>query len=270
MKTILITGASSGIGRAAAVYFSQQGWNVVATMRSPEKEKELNQMDRVLVTKLDVLEKETIAEAIAKGIERFGKIDVLLNNAGYAAVGALEAANDLQIKKQFDVNVFGVIHTTKAILPHFRASQGGTIINISSTAGRVAFPLLSLYHASKFAVEGLSESLFYELATHHIKIKVVEPGNVATDFTGRSLDILTDDSLEAYGAYTELVVNKQMESFRKHSSPPELIAKTIFEAANDPTDRFRYLAGEDAEFLMRMRVENSDENFMKTIAANFS
>ncbi|WP_134683634.1 SDR family oxidoreductase [Brevibacillus migulae] len=269
MKTILITGASSGIGRAAAMYFSEQGWNVIASMRSPEKETDLNHKERVLVTKLDVVEKETIVEAISKGIEHFGKIDVLLNNAGYAAIGALEAANDLQIKKQFDVNVFGVIHTTKAILPHFRANKEGMIINISSVGGRVAFPLLSLYHASKFAIEGFSESLFYELATHNIRVKVVEPGNVATDFTGRSLEILTDDTLEAYSAYTETVVKKQLESFQTNVSSPDQIAMTIYKAATDQTDRFRYLTGEDAEFLMRAREENSDERFMSMISGIF-
>jgi len=269
MKTILITGSSSGIGRATAKYFSELGWNVIATMRSPEKEKELNRKDRVLVTKLDVVEKETIRDAITKGIEHYGKIDVLLNNAGYAAMGPLEAANDLQIKKQFDVNVFGVFHTTQAILPHFRENKEGTIINISSVGGRISFPLLSLYHASKFAIEGFSESLFYELATQNIKVKVVEPGNVATDFTGRSLDMLTDDALNAYRAYTETVVKKQLESFQTNVSSPELIAKTIYEAATDQTDRLRYLSGEDAEFLMRMKEENSNENFMKLIASNF-
>ncbi|GGD87336.1 SDR family oxidoreductase [Paenibacillus nasutitermitis] len=270
MKTILITGSSSGIGRAAAQYFWRQGWNVVATMRSPEKETELSRLDRVLVTRLDVLEKETIHHAIAKGIEHFGKIDVLLNNAGYAAIGAFEAATDLQVKRQFDVNVFGTFHTTQSILPHFRKNKGGTVINISSVGGRIAFPLLTLYHASKFAVEGFSESLFYELATQNIKVKVVEPGNVTTDFTGRSMEILTDDDLDSYRTYTETVVKKQMESFQTNISSPELIAETIYEAAIDSSDRFRYVVGEDAQFLLKMRAESTDEHFMEVISSNFS
>ncbi|WP_199615449.1 SDR family oxidoreductase [Paenibacillus alkalitolerans] len=269
MKTILITGASSGIGRATANYFSEQGWNVIATMRTPEKETELNRRERVLVTKLDVVEKDTVQDAISKGIEHFGKIDVLLNNAGYAAFGAFEAASDRQVRRQFDVNVFGVLHTIQSILPHFRKNNKGMIINISSVAGRAAFPLLSLYHASKWAIEGFSESLFYELAALNIKVKVVEPGNVATDFTGRSLDFITDDSLEVYRAYTETVMKKQMELFQTNVSSPGLIAKTIYEAAVDPSNRFRYVAGEDAKFLMKTRAENSDDNFMAFIANSF-
>ncbi|AFH64886.1 SDR family oxidoreductase [Paenibacillus caseinilyticus] len=269
MKTILITGASSGIGRAAALYFQEQGWNVIATMRSPEKETELGRLDRVLVSRLDVVREETIQEALSQGIERFGTIDVLLNNAGYAAFGAFEAASEEQIHRQFDVNVFGVFRMTQAILPHFRTNQEGTIINVSSIGGRVAFPLLTLYHASKWALEGFSESLYYELAGLKIRVKVVEPGNVHTDFTGRSLDLIRSDSLEAYKDYTETVLQKQVESFQANGSSPELIARTIYRAASDGTDQFRYLAGEDAEFVMNMRRERPDAEFMSWIAGSF-
>ncbi|WNC14160.1 SDR family oxidoreductase [Brevibacillus brevis] len=269
MKTILITGASSGIGRAAAVHFQKQGWNVVATMRTPELETELNRLDNVLVTKLDVVEQATIQSAIQEGKERFGRIDVLLNNAGYAAIGAFEAATESQIARQFDVNVMGVFRTTQAILPHFRSNKTGTIINISSIGGRVAFPLLTLYHASKWAIEGFSESLFYELAEHNIQVKVIEPGNVATNFTGRSLDVIVDGSLEAYKDYSERILQKQMESFRTAVSRPEVIAEAIFEAANDPSNRLRYVVGEDARFLMKVRSEMSDEQFMAMIEENF-
>ncbi|HZG17856.1 MAG TPA: SDR family oxidoreductase [Candidatus Bathyarchaeia archaeon] len=269
MKTILITGTSSGIGRAAALHFWKQGWNVIATMRSPEKETELNRLERMLVTRLDVVDRETIHSAVSKGISEFGKIDVLLNNAGYAAFGAFEGATEEQIKKQFDVNVFGVFQVTQAVLPYFREQKEGTVINISSIGGRVAFPLLTLYHASKWAVEGFSESLYYELAPFNIKVKVVEPGNVKTDFTGRSLDVIQNESLEVYRDYTEAVLNKQMESFQTNVSSPEQIAKTIYEAAVDQTNRFRYLAGNDAEFLMEMRRVKSDEDFMSFVSGNF-
>ncbi|MBB6670443.1 SDR family oxidoreductase [Cohnella nanjingensis] len=269
MNTILITGASSGIGRATARYFADQGWHVVATMRSPEQETELNQLPRVLVTRLDVEQPPTIQEAIASGIRQFGKIDVLLNNAGYAAFGVFEAADPEQMKRQFDVNVFGPMYATQAILPHFRSNGTGTIINVSSIGGRITFPLLTLYHASKWAVEGFSESLYYELGTQNIKVKVVEPGNVSTDFTGRSLDILSDETLESYRAYAETVLQKQMDSFQTNVSSPEAIAKAIYDAATDPSDRLRYLAGEDAHFLMNLRAGKPDEEFMEIIAANF-
>ncbi|MCC3375068.1 SDR family oxidoreductase [Cohnella sp. REN36] len=269
MNTILITGASSGIGRATARHFAQQGWNVVATMRAPERETELNTLERVLVVRLDVEQPETIERAVSLGIERFGRIDVLLNNAGYAAFGVFEAAEPAQIKRQFDVNVFGTMRAVQAILPHFRANGAGTIINVSSVGGRVAFPLLSLYHASKWAIEGFSESLYYELGTQKIQVKVVEPGNVSTDFTGRSLELLSGESLPSYRDYAEAVTKKQLDSFQANASAPERIAETIYEAANDAGGRFRYLAGDDAAFLMGARAERTEEEFMGFIAANF-
>ena len=144
-KTILITGSSSGIGKVTAKIFHDKGWNVIATMRSPEKETELGALDNVLVTRLDVLDSDSIAKAVEQGIAKFGKIDVLVNNAGYGAWGVLEATPMDKVRRQFDVNVIGLIETTKAVLPHFRSNLNGTIINISSLGGKVTFPLGSLY-----------------------------------------------------------------------------------------------------------------------------
>ena len=140
-KTILITGASSGIGKATARYFKEQGWNVVATMRSPEKEQALTALDGVLVTRLDVQDPASIRSAVEAGIARFGKIDVLLNNAGYGAYGPLEATPLEKIRRQFEVNVIGLLETTKAVLPHFRANRSGVIVNVSSVGGKMTFPL---------------------------------------------------------------------------------------------------------------------------------
>jgi len=134
-KTILITGSSSGIGKATARFFQREGWNVIATMRSPEKETELSALPNVLVARLDVQDSASIAAAVSAGIERFGRIDVLLNNAGYGAYGLLEATPMEKIRRQFDVNVIGLLETTKAVLPHLRANKSGTIINISSIGG---------------------------------------------------------------------------------------------------------------------------------------
>ncbi|MEO1522144.1 MAG: SDR family oxidoreductase, partial [Cyanobacteria bacterium J06633_2] len=187
-KTILITGSSSGIGKATAKYFQERGWNVIATMRSPEKEAELTQLDNILVTRLDVQDSASIMTAVEAGIARFGKIDVLLNNAGYGAYGLLEATPVEKIKRQFEVNVIGLLETTQAILPHFRANRDGMIINISSIGGKMTFPLGTLYHGSKFAVEGLSEALSFEMEAIGVKVKVVEPGMIRTDFGGRSFD----------------------------------------------------------------------------------
>ncbi|MBU2643180.1 SDR family NAD(P)-dependent oxidoreductase, partial [bacterium] len=140
-NTILITGASSGIGRETAKLFQDRGWNVVATMRSPEKEQELTKLDNILVTRLDVTDDLSIKPAVDAGLTKFGKIDVLLNNAGYGAFGPLEASEKSRIEKQFNTNVIGLLETTKALLPHFRENRSGIIVNISSVAGRFAMPL---------------------------------------------------------------------------------------------------------------------------------
>jgi len=139
MSTVLITGASSGIGKETAKHFHDKGWNVIATMRAPDKEEELAGLDDVLVTRLDVTDPQSIADAVGESIERFGGIDVLVNNAGYGAYGPLEATSMDTIRRQFDTNVVGLLETTKAVLPHFRARKGGTVVNISSIGGRITF-----------------------------------------------------------------------------------------------------------------------------------
>lgn len=267
-QTILITGASSGIGRSTAQYFHDQGWNVVATMRSPEKETELGKLDRVLVTRLDVLDAASIDAAIAAGIERFGSLDVLLNNAGYGAGGPLEATPMANVKRQFDVNVIGLIETIKAVLPHFREKQSGTIVNISSVGGRITMPLFSLYHGTKWAVEGLSESLTFELAPLGIRVKVVEPGAIKTDFGTRSLDFNNDESLTQYQPTVESVMGTMMPMM-DNAAEPTLVAKVIHEAINDESDRLRYAAGEDAEQWLAGRAATDDETFRRGIREQF-
>ncbi|NQZ76683.1 MAG: SDR family oxidoreductase [Ekhidna sp.] len=268
-KTILITGSSTGIGRATALKFQKEGWNVIATMRTPEKEEKLTKLDQVLVTKLDVQDVETIKSAFAEGLEKFGKIDVVLNNAGYGLMGTFESADDASIRRQFDVNVFGLFDVTKAALPHFRANKSGLFINISSIGGKMTFPLMPLYHSTKFAVEGFSESLHYELAAAGIKVKLVEPGGVATDFGSRSLDYRHDESLEEYNEYAKSAFENMMSSFKPEDmSKPELIADIIFEAATDGKDTLRYRAGADAEQLLTARASMNDEEFIGMMKTN--
>ncbi len=146
MKTIVITGASSGIGKATARYFAEQGWQVAATMRKPENETELNQIENVSVYQLDVTDNDSIANAAQQIISDFGSVDVVLNNAGYGLIGPFEAASNEQIRQQFDTNVFGLMEVTRAFLPHFRANQAGLFLNVSSIGGRITYPLNSLYH----------------------------------------------------------------------------------------------------------------------------
>jgi NAD(P)-dependent dehydrogenase (short-subunit alcohol dehydrogenase family) len=266
--TILITGASSGIGKATAKFFQSRGWNVIATMRSPESETELTQLERVLVTRLDVEDITSIQTAVDAGLSKFGKIDVLLNNAGYGAYGPLEATPLEKIRKQFDVNVIGLLATSRALLPHFRANRRGVIVNLSSMGGKVTFPLGTLYHGTKFAVEGLSEALHYELAPLGVRVKIIEPGMVKTDFAGRSFDFSNDPTLSEYQPVVQSLMSA-MGPMAETASPPELVAEVIFKAATDGTDQLRYEAGADAVQLLAGRRATDDATFLAGIKAQF-
>lgn len=267
-KTILITGASSGIGRATARHFHTHGWNVIATMRAPERESELNWLDRVLVTRLDVEDASSIEKAVEAGLDRFGRIDVLMNNAGFGAYGPLEATTLETIRRQFEVNVIGLLATTKAVLPHFRANRSGVIVNISSIGGRMAFPLGALYHGSKFAVEGLSESLQHELAPLGIRVKIIEPGMIRTDFGGRSFALSNEPAIAEYqpsvGALFEA-----MGPLMASGSEPELVAEVVYAAATDGSDQLRYEAGADAVEILARRRTADDAAFFADIKAQF-
>ena len=258
-KTILITGASSGIGKATARLFHEKGWNVVATMRSPDKEQELNELENVLVIRLDVTDESSIATAISAGIEKFGQIDVLLNNAGYGAYGPLEVFGVDSIRRQFETNVIGLLATTKALIPHMRGNKSGIIVNISSIGGQMTFPLGTLYHGSKFAVEGLSEALHYELEQFGVKMKIVEPGMIATDFGGRSFDFQNDESIAEYQPLVAAVFGG-MGSMQ--SSEPIVVAEVIWQAITDGTETLRYRAGPDAIELLNNRKALDDAAFI--------
>ena len=267
-KTILITGTSSGLGRATAKLFLSMGWNVIATMRSPDQEREFATQDHTLVTRLDVQDVQSIQAAVEAGIAKFSRIDVLVNNAGYGAYGPLEATPLEKVRRQFDVNVLGLLATTRALLPHFRANKGGTIINVSSIGGRIAFPLGTLYHGTKFAVEGLSESLHYELAELGIRVKIIEPGMIKTDFGGRSFDFNNDPKLTEY----QPLVQKLMGTFgslMEHASSPEKIAEVIYAAATDDRNQLRYEAGADAAQILANRKAVNDADFMSGVKAQF-
>ncbi|GAB5522556.1 MAG: oxidoreductase [Roseivirga sp.] len=268
-KTILITGASSGIGKTTAKFFQEEGWNVIATMRVPEKEEELTELENVLVTRLDVLDLESITSAIKEGIVNFGQIDALVNNAGYGAYGPLEAFSRENVVRQFNTNVIGLLDVTRAVLPHFRANGEGTIVNISSIGGKMTFPLGSLYHGTKFAVEGISEALTYELSQIGIKVKIVEPGAIATDFGGRSFDFSNDEGMPEY----QETVAKLWEGFGNalnSASQPVVVAEAIYKAITDGTDQLRYEAGADAVELIANRKQQDDEAFMGNIKAMFN
>ncbi len=251
-KTILITGSSTGIGKATATYFAQQGWNVAATMRTPSKEKDLPNSPNVKLYTLDVMNEESIQVAITQVINDFGKVDVLFNNAGYALIGAFEAMSNEEILKQFNTNVFGVMNVTRALLPHFRSNNDGTIITTSSMGGRITFPIYSVYHATKFAIEGFMESLQFELKTFNIKVKNIEPGAIKTDFYERSLQLANKPGLTAYDKYVEVTNGNMLEQGRT-APGPEIVAKTVFNAATSNNYKLRYPVGAQGPLLLIIR-----------------
>lgn len=271
-KTVLITGTSSGLGKTAAKYFAAHGWNVVATMRAPEQEKDFARLEDVLVTRLDVQDRESIQLAIEEGVARFGKIDALINNAGFGLFGLFEATPAEKIQEQFDVNVFGVMNVTRAILPHFRKNKDGLIINVSSGAGVFTLPMISLYCASKFALEGFSESLSYELASQNIMVKIVEPGGVvSTNFGKRSgAEAARNASLKDYDAFVAETgaIFAQLRAARLATE--EDVAKVLFEAATDGTSQLRYLATADIAPLVKARRETSEAEYMAFMRSRFS
>jgi short-subunit dehydrogenase len=260
MKTIVITGANSGIGKATALLFAQKGWQVAATMRNPLKGESLQSVDNIGIYPLDVTRSDTIKKARQMILSDFGTVDVLLNNAGYRLFGPFEKASAQQIKDQFETNVFGLMEVTRAFLPYFRERKGGMVVNISSIAGRIGLPFMSLYHATKWAVEGFSESLAHELEPFGISVKLIEPGRVAVDFSPRSIIQGNLDEVDAYDKRSaSFFQSRQQEG---GSSTTEYLAGQIFAAVTDGKPRLRYLVGEDAERIFARRTEIGEEAFV--------
>jgi NAD(P)-dependent dehydrogenase (short-subunit alcohol dehydrogenase family) len=264
-SSIFITGASTGLGRAAAVLFAARGWRVVATMRKPD-DAELAAIPGVTLLALDVTDPAQIQAAAARAIE-LGPIDVVFNNAGYGLAGPLEGASDEQIVREIDTNLLGVIRTTKAFIPHFRERRKGLFIATTSIGGLVAFPLNSVYHATKWALEGWSESMAFELSKFGIGIKTVSPGGIKTDFQTRSL-VLTPHPAYAEQIGKVYAVFRNPERAASYSTA-EQIAEVVWEAATDGKDQLRYVAGADAKALYAGRQAAGDEAFRKLIDKQF-
>jgi short-subunit dehydrogenase len=255
-RTVFITGASSGIGAASARLFAERGWNVAATMRSPEKAPDLGSPERIALIRLDVTDATSIRESIEATLSRFGAVDVVVNNAGFAAVGPFEASTSEEVTRQFATNVFGLMDVTRAWLPHLRERKAGVIVNVASVGGRVAFPLYSLYHATKWAVEGFTESLRYELEPLGLRVKIVEPGPIKTDFYDRSAQPMSRPGLTAYDAFVAKVMPK-LEAAGHGGATPESVARVIFRASTDGNRRLRYSANSAAILAMRRLLPDS-------------
>lgn len=249
-NTVFITGASTGIGKAAAELFFERGWNVVATMRTPKSERN---DPRWLVTKLDVTDAASIGAALKEAVAKFGRIDALVNNAGYGLVGTFESMTEEKIARQFETNVFGLMRVSRAVLPHFRKNKAGTLINVASMGGRTTFPFYSAYHATKWAVDGFSESLSFELEPIGIKVKIIEPGAIKTDFYDRSADFTHDRSLIEYNNIVDKAIPR-MNKVGAKGAAPRIVADAIYAAATDNSSKLRYVVGSDAKSLLMVRA----------------
>jgi NAD(P)-dependent dehydrogenase (short-subunit alcohol dehydrogenase family) len=262
MKTIFITGASTGLGKAAALLFASRGWRVIATMRHPEKEKELNLVPNTTLLPLDVTDPAQISDTVKKAIAS-GDIDVVFNNAGYGLIGPLEPTTDEQMVRQISTNLLGVIRVTKAFIPYFREKHGGLFITTTSIGGHITFPFSSLYHATKWGLEGWSESMAFELKKIGVGIKTVAPGGIKTDFLSRSGDFTNHP---AYEKWMKQLFSKVDDI---HLSSAAAIAEVVYEAATDGKDNLRYIAGEDARAMYAQRQQAGDEAFRKHMEHTF-
>ncbi len=238
-RVVLITGASSGIGLHTAKLFQTKNWKVAATMRKPEDVVELQKIVDLECFRMDVTDVDSVRSAIAGTLEKFGRIDAVVNNAGYGLLGPFEAASEERVRKQFEVNVFGLMSVCREIIPYFRKEKRGHIVNIASLGGRIAFPFSSLYNATKWAVEGFSESLQYELEPFGIRVKIIEPGPIRTDFYGRSEEIARKEGLTVYETKLEPFLEFMNEGGAK-APDGSVVAQVIYDAVTDGSSTLRY------------------------------
>ena len=268
-KTVLITGTSSGIGKASVVAFAEMGWNVIATQRTPENETSFHIYPNVKLYPLDVTSLESVKQTMSQATKDFGKIDVVVNNAGYGVDGAFEAMSDEVIEKQFNTNVFGLMRVTREAIQMMRPNGGGIIIQISSMGGKVTFPLYSIYHATKFAVEGFTESLQYELDQFDIKMKLIEPGPIVTEFYGKSRQFIKPSNTNQYDGFIQKF-NEAADKVMKDAEGPEVVAKMIYKAATDNSNQLRYAVGKPGPLLLILRKLLSDRAYFFLVKKSYN
>jgi NAD(P)-dependent dehydrogenase (short-subunit alcohol dehydrogenase family) len=254
----LITGSSSGIGLATSLYLARRGYTVWATMRNLEKASELRKIIEserlpIELAQLDVCDDSSVKETIMQILQKSGRIDVLVNNAGYGLRGAIEEVSLDEWKRQFETNFFGVIRVTQAVLPQMRAQRSGAIVNISSVLGRMAIPFSGPYTASKFALEGLTETLRYELAPWNIKVVLIEPGFIATNFQQNAQLAQASQSQDSPYALFKQASGRRVQRNIYRAAPPERVAETIYRAITHPRPKLRYAVGRDARLVLPLR-----------------
>jgi NAD(P)-dependent dehydrogenase (short-subunit alcohol dehydrogenase family) len=237
-------------------------------MRDANKAGTLADRANVLVLELDVTDRTTIQAALDTTLARFGRVDALVNNAGFGLFGPFELASDEVIARQFDTNVFGLFNVTRAVLPTLRQQRAGVIVNVASVGGLTTLPFNSLYHAAKYAVVGFTEALNHELRQFGIRAKFIAPGGVATDFAGRSLAVTFDDDQHPYAGDVAKAMGAWAER-RGGYAAPEQVAEVIYAAVTDGTDQVRYVSGADAEMLLSARAATDDAGYVQLIAERF-
>ncbi len=266
-KTILITGTSSGIGRATAEYFANQGCNVAATVRKKEDfffpPEELHIKNFLL----DVSDDDQCKAVVEDVIKIFGSLDVLVNNAGVAVIGAFEESSSQSTGDQFETNLFGPMRLSKYVLPHFRKERNGIIVTVTTMGARTGIPFYSVHAASKFAVEGFFESIRFELYPFNIKVKLIEPGSYKTALLSNGSKYPRTSIGNDYQPYLEKqdAMVKQYE----HRGDPVEVAKAVWEAVADNSNQLRYVVGNDAIYMEKMRKELSDNQIFEMLGKNF-
>ena len=265
-KVAIVTGSSSGIGLESALLLARNGYTTYATMRSPEKGASIiaaAQKDNlpVNVIQLDVTDDSSVQNAKNHIISESGRIDILVNNAGYGLSGALEDLSMDEIKDQFETNLFGLMRVTQSVLPAMRKQRSGRILNLSSGAGIFGYPGGSAYVSTKFAVEGLSESIAYELEPFGIKVILIEPGFIKTNFSNAAIKARrAQDPASPYSDMMQKTMATMME-LAKNASPVELVANAILDAATNPNPQLRYLVGKDVESWATSKKNMDDLEF---------
>jgi NAD(P)-dependent dehydrogenase (short-subunit alcohol dehydrogenase family) len=272
-KVVVVTGSSTGIGYETSLILARNGFLTYATMRNLNKSENVKSAANkenlpIRIKQLDVTDDASVTNAIQAITSETGRIDVLVNNAGYGLNGAFEDLEMDEIKAQYETNVFGLIRTTQAVLPIMRRQKSGTIVNISSGAGRFGFPTGSAYVSTKFAVEGLSESMSYELEPFGIRVAVVEPGVIRTNF-GDGL-IVAKKSRDPNSPYSQMMQRSAagFEKMMKNASSPDVVAKVVLNAIRDENPSLRYLAGSDVETWLGGKRKVADEEFYKMMKQN--
>ena len=269
-----MTGSSSGIGYETSLSLARDGFLTYATMRNLEKGNDLISKAHkenlpLKIMQLDVTDDVSVTKAIQSIITDSGRIDIIVNNAGYGLVGAFEDLSLDEVKQEYETNFYGVVRVTQAILPIMRKQKSGRIINISSGAGRFGYPGGSAYVSTKFAMEGLSESLSYELDPFGIKVILVEPGVIKTNFgNGIVVAKKSQDPASAYANMT-MKMNEVLGQLMQNGSPPALVANVVLQAAKSDNPNLRYLAGKDVEQWVYQKKKMSDHEFFNMMNQSF-